>query len=106
VGGGDTPWRNTESGVVLRVRLTPKSQTNAVDGLTETADGPALKARVRAVPENGAANRALELLVAEWLGVAKTRVRVVSGPKSRVKTVAIDGDVPDLPLRIGCLRKD
>ncbi len=57
----------------------------------ETAEGPALKARVRAVPEDGAANTALETLIAEWLEVPKRAVSLIGGGKSRIKTLAVKG---------------
>ena len=57
-----------------------------------TAEGPAFKARVRALPEDGAANAALERLVAGWLDVPKSSVRLIAGGKSRVKTIAAGGD--------------
>ena len=77
----------------VRVRLTPKSARDELDGLEVLSDGTSvLAARVRAVPEKGAANLALETLLAKRLGVARTRVSVVSGSTSRIKTVAIEGD--------------
>lgn len=86
-------WRATATEVVLRVRVTPKSSRDAVAGLTETADGPALAVRVRAVPEDGAANTAVALAVATWLGLPKSTVQVTAGTKSRVKSVTLTGDV-------------
>lgn len=50
-----------------------------------------LKARVRAVPEDNAANRALEALIAKAFGVAKSKVSVTRGGTSRLKTLEIDG---------------
>lgn len=85
-------WRLADGGVALRVRLTPRAQKDAVEGLEETADGIALKARVRALPENGAANAALERAIADWLSVPKSTVTVSSGTKSRIKTVTVSGD--------------
>ena len=86
------PWRHAAACVIVRFRLTPKSSKDAVDGLETTAEGPAFKARVRAVPEDGAANAALEKLVAGWLDVPKSSVHLVSGAKSRVKSCAVEGD--------------
>lgn len=95
-GSGEAlPWRLADGCVIVRFRLTPKSSKDAVDGLETTVDGPAFKARVRAVPEDGAANAALEKLVAGWLNVAKSAVRLVSGGKSRLKSLAVEGD-PDV----------
>ena len=73
-------------------RLTPKACKDAVDGLVDTTDGVAFQARVRALPEDGAANKALEELVARWLGVPKRSVSLVTGGKSRLKSLRIDGD--------------
>lgn len=86
-------WKVAGSGgVSVRVRLTPRSSRDCVDGLETTADGPAVKARVRAVPEDGAANAAVMRLVAGWLGVPVGSVALVSGGRSRVKSLRIDGD--------------
>jgi uncharacterized protein YggU (UPF0235/DUF167 family) len=86
------PWRHGDAGVIVYFRLTPKSSKDAVDGLQTTAEGLAFQARVRALPEDGAANAALEKLVSGWLGVAKRSVRLATGGKSRLKSVAISGD--------------
>jgi uncharacterized protein YggU (UPF0235/DUF167 family) len=55
-----------------------------------------LKARVRAVPEAGRANEALETLIAKWLGVPKSTVTIALGGKSRLKQVAVGGDAEAL----------
>ncbi|HML29130.1 MAG TPA: DUF167 family protein [Hyphomicrobium sp.] len=89
---GDKAWRHDTACVIARFRLTPKSSKDAVEGVVETPDGPAFQARVRAVPEDGEANRALEELVARWLGVAKQSVSLAKGGKSRVKSLRISGD--------------
>ena len=46
--------------------------------------------RVTAAPEGGKANDAVVALLAKRLGVAKGRVSIVRGHKSRDKTVLID----------------
>ena len=84
----------------MRVRLTPRAQRDGIDGLEETPEGTAVKARVRAIPESGAANAALERLVSDWLGVPRTTVAVTAGGKSRVKTVAITGDWETLRAKL------
>ena len=54
--GEARPWTAREKGVVLQVRLTPKSSRDALEGVEVLADGACvLKARVRAVPEDGKA---------------------------------------------------
>jgi uncharacterized protein len=86
------PIRKGKGGVILMVRLTPKSSSDRIEGLEDFAGELVLKARVRAVPEDGRANAALETLVARWLGLPPSRVTVAHGGKSRLKQVAIDGD--------------
>ena len=90
------PWRVSESGVSMLVRVTPKSRRDAVDGVTETAQGPAVQVRVRAVAEDGEANAAVEWVVAQWLGLGKTRVRIARGSKSRIKIIDIAGTAGEL----------
>lgn len=90
--GEERPWRAGAGCVIVRIRLTPKSSKDAIDGLETTPEGPALKARVRAVPEDGKANAAVARLVAEWLGLPKSSAEVSAGAKSRVKSVTVRGD--------------
>ena len=92
MGTAEQPWRLGGPGLLVRVRLTPKASRDAIEGMEATADGPALKARVRAVPEDGAVNAAVERLLAEWLGVPRSSVALVTGGKSRVKTLGVAGD--------------
>ncbi len=92
----DRPWWRGDACVIVRVRLTPKSSKDILHGIEATPDGPALRARVRAVPSEGQANAAIERLLAEWLDVAKSRVALISGGRSRVKTLRIAGDPNEL----------
>ncbi len=84
-------------GFRIRVRLTPKGGADAIDGPGEAADGTAfLKARVRAAPEKGQANAALEALVAKALGVPKSAVTVDKGATGRLKVVAVKANAEAL----------
>jgi uncharacterized protein (TIGR00251 family) len=86
--------------VRVRVWLTPKSAADGIEGVERTVKGPALKVRVRAVPEKGKANAALVAVFAEWLGVARSSVEVAAGSRSRCKTLAVAGDGQRLAARI------
>jgi uncharacterized protein (TIGR00251 family) len=88
--------RKTRDGVILPVRLTPKSSRDEVVGAEDHGGEVVLKARVRAVPEAGRANAALETVIARWLGVPPSTVSVAQGGKSRLKQVAVAGDAEAL----------
>lgn len=87
------PWSAISGGVSLRVRLTPRGGRDAVEGIAALSDGSTvLAARVRAVPEKGAANAALEALLAKTLALPRSTVAVTAGGTARLKTVTLSGD--------------
>lgn len=74
------------------MRLTPRGGADRIDGWETDAGGREhLKARVRAAPEDGRANAALEALLAKTLGLPKSAVTVVRGTTARLKQVAVEG---------------
>lgn len=84
--------RRVSAGITLPVRLTPKSARDEIVGVESFCGEAVLKARVRAVPEDGRANRTLERLIAQWLKVPPSSVSVAQGGKSRTKRVLVEGD--------------
>ena len=78
----------TGPGLRFGVRLTPRGGSDRIDGVGE--DGT-LRARVAAAPVDDAANRSLIRLLADELGVPPSAIRIVSGPSSRRKAVAVEG---------------
>jgi uncharacterized protein len=94
-------FRSSEGKIVFAIRLTPKGGRNAIEGWQQGADGRKyLKARVSAVPHDGEANEALLALLARSLGVAKSKVRIVSGASARLKQIEVQGDAPALAARL------
>ena len=86
-------WRLVPGGAEIRVRAQPNASKDAVEGLGEDAAGQTfLKVRVRAVPEKGKANAAIEQVLAKALGVPKSAVSVDKGETQRIKTVRISAD--------------
>jgi uncharacterized protein (TIGR00251 family) len=73
--------------VTIRVKVIPKSSRTELAGYLP--DGT-WKVRVAAPREKGKANRALCEFLAEKLGVAKSRIRIVAGETSPLKRVRID----------------
>ncbi|MCX5496089.1 DUF167 family protein [Kaistia dalseonensis] len=91
-------------GALLDVRLTPRGGRDQIDGVGTLSDGRRVAlARVRAVPEKGAANAALELLVAKSLDWPRSAVSVVAGHTARLKTVRLVGDAVELARRLEAL---
>jgi len=95
------PWRATLDGIVVACRLTPKGGRDAIEGVATLSDGArVLLARVRSAPEDGRANEALCRLIAEKLGVAASKARLVAGAKGRLKQVAVTGEPAELLGRL------
>ena len=95
------PWRRNPEGVVIACRLTPKGGRDAIDGVTQLADGTrVLLARVRSAPEDGRANEALCALLAAELDAPASSVKLLAGAKSRLKRIAIGGDPDRLIARL------
>lgn len=72
---------------LLRLRIVPNAKRSEVVG----EHGEAIKIKVKAPALEGKANEALRDFLAECLGVSTRDVELVSGEKSRDKTVAITG---------------
>lgn len=90
-------YRARADGLDLFVRLTPKSSIDAIEGVQTAADGEVhLAVKVRAVPDKGAANAALEKLLADRLDLPKHAVSVIAGSTSRLKTVRLTGDTAEI----------
>ncbi len=93
-------YRFEPAAIVLAVRLTPRSDRDAVEGTTVLADGREVaRVRVRAVPDRGAANAALVALLAKTFTRPKSAVTLVSGTAQRLKQVRIAGN-PEALVRI------
>jgi uncharacterized protein YggU (UPF0235/DUF167 family) len=96
----DQPFRLAVSGILLTVRLTPRAGRDEVGTAARFGGQPVLTVRVRALASEGAANAALIALLAKWLRVPKTRLRLAAGSKSRLKTLHIEGNPAELAARI------
>ena len=84
--GGDWLQAAGES-VRLAVRVQPGSSRSAIENVVEGR----LRVRVQAPPVEGAANEAVCRLFAKTLRVAKSKVRIVRGDRSREKTIDVAG---------------
>lgn len=68
----------------LAVRVTPGARTEVI----EIGDGR-VQVKVRAKPQDGAANEAVLAVLARALGVATSRLRLLRGATSREKCVQL-----------------
>jgi uncharacterized protein (TIGR00251 family) len=76
-----------KNGVIIDVRVIPRSGTSGIAGVRDNA----VHVRLNAPPVEGAANAELIEILADALGVPKRAVAIVSGDRSRHKRVRIDG---------------
>ena len=83
---------------ILRLRVTPNSSHNSVVG--EVSDEIRIKIRATAVA--GKANAALVEYLAELTGLAKSKIEIKAGARTRTKLVQFDGVHPtELRRRLG-----
>jgi uncharacterized protein (TIGR00251 family) len=94
-------WQRRADGIEVRLRVTPRSSRDGLDGIDLLADGRAVvRVRVRAVPEDGAANTAVRQVLAKALRRPASAVTLVSGASSRQKVVSVSGDPEELAMRL------
>jgi uncharacterized protein len=73
--------------MLLNVRVVPRASKPGPAGMR---DGAVL-VRLNAAPVEGAANAELIALLSDLLDIPKRNITIVSGEKSRLKRVRIDG---------------
>ncbi len=69
------------------VKVIPRSSRAEIVG----KEGDAVKVRVTSPPEGGKANKELLETLSRWLGVRKSRVKIVAGETSRKKLIEVEG---------------
>ncbi|OFV97617.1 MAG: hypothetical protein A3H28_12920 [Acidobacteria bacterium RIFCSPLOWO2_02_FULL_61_28] len=87
--------------MILRVRVQPRAKKNALAGRFDFAHRPERQSNGRleqewkllltAPPVEGRANQACIEFFARGLGIPQSRVRLISGAKSRHKVLELDG---------------
>ncbi len=78
-------------GAVLPVRVKPGARRAA---LIDEHDG-ALRLSVTAPPEDGKANEAVVVLLAETLRLRRSQFRLLTGASARKKSFLLEGIAPD-----------
>ncbi len=75
-----------KDGAEFALRVTSNAARNSI-----SVDGGVMRATVTCLPEDGRANAAVQALLATALGVAKTRLSLIRGAKSRDKVFRLEG---------------
>jgi uncharacterized protein YggU (UPF0235/DUF167 family) len=104
----DEPWLEHEAwhprpdGLDVRLKVKPRGGRDAIDGVEALSDGRrVLKVRVRAVPEDGAANDAVRRLLAKAMGCPASTVALETGATARLKIFRVAGDPTRLAAALG-----
>ncbi len=77
----------TADGLIFTVHVQPRASRNEICGL----QGEELKLRLTAPPVEDAANKLCIDFIAKQLGIAKSKVSIIAGTKSRHKTIKVTG---------------
>jgi uncharacterized protein (TIGR00251 family) len=85
----DIPHRTTKDGIIIEVKVDPRSSRREIVGVI----GSALKVKLTSPPVEGAANEELIAVLAEHFGIRKRDIRIIRGASSRLKIVALKGVV-------------
>lgn len=88
-----SPLRPGRGGLLLSLRVTPKTSRDEVSGLYIASDGAvSLAVKVSAPPDKGKANKAVIETLARASGLPKSAFQLVSGETDRNKTLLITGN--------------
>lgn len=79
------PWRWDGEDLVLELRVQPRASADAIKGLV----GSRVRVAVTAPPLEDAANQRVLGLLSKAFGVARSRITLVAGARSREKRVRI-----------------
>jgi uncharacterized protein len=79
--------RDTPGGSLLSIRVIPRARRSELSGVRADA----LLVRLAAPPVDGAANAALVEFLSDYFDMPRGRVTLVTGERSRDKTVRLDG---------------
>ncbi len=71
----------------LRIRVNPGASRNRVEGY----DDGVVRLRVTAPPDAGKANAAVTELLSNFLGISRSRLKIVRGAASRNKVLEVTG---------------
>lgn len=81
------PVKETEKGLLIQVRVLPRSSRCKLVGIQDGA----LKIKLTSPPLEGKANGECVRFLADQLKIRKSQIEIIAGHKARKKTVALTG---------------
>ena len=76
--------------MILRIKATPNAKQNEIIGWeTDPLVGQILRIRIQSPPVDGKANKMLSIFLAKSLNLSKSKIRLIKGKTSRIKTFEI-----------------
>ena len=78
-------WRIKDKTLLLDIKVVPGASKSELAGIMENR----LRLRIAAAPEDGKANGELRAFLAKLLDCPKKDIRIVSGERSRLKTLEL-----------------
>ncbi|MFI4983874.1 MAG: DUF167 domain-containing protein [Rickettsiales bacterium] len=84
--------------VILNVKVITNAKASKIDSIEKVDQQYHIKLRVKEVPEDGKANRAIIELLASHMKIAKSCISFISGLTSKIKRLqaVTDKDFPPL----------
>ncbi|MBN2297341.1 MAG: YggU family protein [Deltaproteobacteria bacterium] len=79
--------RSSVDATIVECRIHPNSSRDCIDGIKEDR----LCVRLSAPPVEGKANKALIRFFSKQLHIAKSRITITQGEKSRIKVLCLEG---------------
>jgi uncharacterized protein (TIGR00251 family) len=83
----DINLKKNADGIILPVKVVPRSSKTMIDGIHHGA----LKIRLTSPPVDNAANKDLIAFLSRKLKIPKSAVQIIGGEKSREKRLALTG---------------
>ncbi|HON13989.1 MAG TPA: DUF167 domain-containing protein [Treponema sp.] len=81
----DNWYRIKDDALLIDIKAVPGSSKTEIAGLAENR----LRIKIAAAPEDGKANTELIAFLAKKVGCSKSRIQLISGEKSRLKTLSL-----------------
>jgi len=85
----DLPYSRAKDGIIIEVKVDPRSSRNEIVGAIENI----VKIKLTAPPVGGAANEMLVEMLAKHFKIRKSDVSIVKGESSRHKLIKLRGVV-------------